>query len=185
VTHLVWEHLCWGADGAGLEHLVVESSRGDGVIVWIDEQGRRYRLEYEVEWDERWVFGRIGIVLTGEAVTTLELARDAGGRWHRDGVAAHDLEGCTEVDLWPTPFTNSLPIGRLQLEPDSAATIAVAHVVAPELTVTRRPQRYSNLGGGVYRFEGLDDGFAADLTVDEAGLVVDYPGLFRRRLSLG
>ena len=36
--HLVWEHLCWGDGGAGLEHVVIESSRADGVIVWIDEQ---------------------------------------------------------------------------------------------------------------------------------------------------
>ena len=45
----------------------------------------------------------------------------------------------------------------------------------------KRQQRYTNLGGGRYRFESLDDDFTADLTVDEAGLVVDYPGLFRRR----
>lgn len=32
-------------------------------------------------------------------------------------------------------------------------------MIAPELTVTPRPQRYSNLGDGIYRFESLDDGF--------------------------
>jgi hypothetical protein len=35
-------------------------------------------------------------------------------------------------------------------------------------------------GGGTYRFVSLDGGFTADLPVDLDGLVVDYPGLFRR-----
>jgi uncharacterized protein len=35
-------------------------------------------------------------------------------------------------------------------------------------------------GGGSYRFVSLDGGFSADLPVDLDGLVMDYPGLFRR-----
>ena len=37
-------------------------------------------------------------------------------------------------------------------------------------------------GGGLYRFLSLDGGFTADLLVDADGLVLDYPGLFRRVL---
>lgn len=32
----------------------------------------------------------------------------------------------------------------------------------------------------IYRYEATDRSFAADLVVDEDGLVVDYPGLFGR-----
>jgi hypothetical protein len=37
-------------------------------------------------------------------------------------------------------------------------------------------------GGGLYRYEvrGIFQGFTADLPVDENGLVLDYPGIFRR-----
>lgn len=185
MTHLVWEHLCWGASGIGLEHLSVRSGDADGMIAWVDEDDRPYRLTYEVDWEPNWTFRRIRIELTGEAASTLELSRAPGGQWKRNGVASPGLNGCHEVDLWPTPFTNSLPIRRLLLEPGSTATITVAHVIAPELTVTPRPQRYSKLGDGIYRFENLDDGFTADLTVDESGFVVDYPGLFRRRAKVG
>ncbi len=32
----------------------------------------------------------------------------------------------------------------------------------------------------LYRYEAVDRSFTADLTVDEDGLVTDYPGLFTR-----
>lgn len=185
MTHLVWEHLCWGADGIGLEHLRLRAGDGDGVIAWVDEEGRPFRLAYSIEWSATWTFDRIRIDLAAEAPGTLELTRSADGRWQRNGRAAPELDGCDEVDLWPTPFTNSLPIRRLRLPPGAGAAITVAHVIAPELTVTRRPQRYRNLGNGLYRFESLDDGFTADLVTDASGLVVDYPGLFRLRAGVG
>jgi hypothetical protein len=32
----------------------------------------------------------------------------------------------------------------------------------------------------LWRFDGLDIDFTADITVDNEGFVVDYPGLFQR-----
>jgi hypothetical protein len=185
MTRLVWEHLCWGATGVGLEHLSLRSRDGDGMIAWADEGGAPYRLTYQVDWDPGWIFRRIRIDLIGEAHAAVELTRGPRGAWMRDRAAAPELDRCDEVDLWPTPFTNSLPIRRLLLDPGATAIITVAHVIAPQLTVTPRDQRYSNLGNGVYRFESLDDGFSADLAVDESGFVVHYPGLFRRRARVG
>ena len=163
-----------------MEHLVIRPGAADGVITWVDE-ARPYRLRYRVEWDSGWRFRGIAIDVTGATSGTLELIRAPTGEWTRNGDAVPELDGCGEVDLWPTPFTNSLPIRRLMLDPGADATITVAHVIAPELSVTSRPQRYRNLGSGVYRFESLDDGFTADITVDDSGFVLDYPGLFRRR----
>ena len=49
----------------------------------------------------------------------------------------------------------------------------------PSLSTTR--QRYTRLHHpGAYRFESIASGFEAELAVDAQGLVVDYPGLFRR-----
>jgi hypothetical protein len=181
VTQVAWEHVGWGPRGFGGELLDLGATRARGVILWMDERSGSYRLEYAIDWEPGWVFRRITIDLTGRSAAGLELTRAADGRWAKNGIDAPELRACTEVDLWPTPFTNSLPIHRLRLEPGAAMRITVAHVVAPELTVTPRPQRYTNLGDGVYRFESLDDGFTADLTLDRSGLVVDYPGLFRRQ----
>jgi hypothetical protein len=54
-------------------------------------------------------------------------------------------------------------------------------VSAPDLTVYPRPQAYTRLAERLYLFENLDgSGFRAELRVDEDGVVLDYPDLFRR-----
>jgi len=54
-------------------------------------------------------------------------------------------------------------------------------VFAPDLTVYPQPQAYTRLAERLYLFENLDgSGFRAELRVDEDGVVLDYPGLFRR-----
>jgi hypothetical protein len=41
-------------------------------------------------------------------------------------------------------------------------------------------QRYTRTGERHYLFEEVSSGFAAELAIDEDGLVLDYPGLCRR-----
>jgi hypothetical protein len=48
----------------------------------------------------------------------------------------------------------------------------------PSLEVHRSEQRYEPLGGGVVRFTAGD--FTADIAFDDAGFVLDYPGIGRR-----
>jgi hypothetical protein len=87
-----------------------------------------------------------------------------------------------DVDLWPTPFTNTLPVRRLRLAEGVAAEIRVLYVNAPDLSVSAQVQRYTRQGGGLYRFESLEDGFTSEIELDEQGLVRVYPGLFERVL---
>lgn len=98
------------------------------------------------------------------------------------GAEMPELSGCIDVDISATPFTNSLPIHRLGLAESESAEILVAHLAAPDFVPKPVRQRYTCLlQSRHYRFESLDgSGFTADLEVDDAGLVVDYPGLFRR-----
>jgi hypothetical protein len=63
----------------------------------------------------------------------------------------------------------------------------MVYITVPELQVEVTEQRYTCLettsSGGLYRFESLEHGeaiFTAELLVDQDGLVVDYPQLFRR-----
>jgi hypothetical protein len=56
-----------------------------------------------------------------------------------------------------------------------------AWIFAPGLTVQPQPQAYARLSERLYLFENLDgSGFRAELPVDEDGIVLDYPDLFRR-----
>ena len=58
-----------------------------------------------------------------------------------------------------------------------------SYIQLPELTVTTDRQRYTCLDPNRrYRYESLDSDFTREIEVDGDGLVVTYPGLFRRVL---
>jgi hypothetical protein len=57
----------------------------------------------------------------------------------------------------------------------------MAGIFGPDLRVQPQPQAYTRLGERLYLFQNLDgSGFSAELPVDEDGIVLDYPALFRR-----
>jgi hypothetical protein len=91
------------------------------------------------------------------------------------------LYGAFDVDLGGSPLTNTLPIRRLDL---ANAGIGVAHrlnvawVLLPSLEVVQADQIYTPLGNGQVRYSS--ETFSADLTVDDDGFVIDYPGLADR-----
>ena len=64
--------------------------------------------------------------------------------------------------------------------------IVVVYVDVPDMGLDTLRQRYTclerNADGGLYRYadRGSFRGFTADLPVDGDGLVLDYPGTFRR-----
>ncbi len=176
----------------GAEHLLLSMNgaiHADGMAVGeIDSSA--YRIHYQIDCDEGWnVLGLKVEDLLSDSV--LALARTAENRWNdADGTMLDALEGCIDVDLMFTPFTNTLPIRRLKLEPGEARDIAVVYVGLPGLQVSRFRQRYTCLssgnGGATYRYESVESGFTAELKVDADGLVLDYPNIFmmhaKRRL---
>jgi hypothetical protein len=87
--------------------------------------------------------------------------------------------GAVDIDLAFSPFTNTLPIRRLNLPVGSSAEIVTAYVEALSLRVTPDPQRYTRLATDEYLYESLDTDFSRRITVDADGFVLDYPGLFR------
>ncbi len=174
----------WDADhrGVGLEHLLLHDGLADGLVLAFDDEGTPYRLCYRVEWDDRWRTRALAArVSRAEAEHALSLVADGEGHWRRNGQPARDLDGCLDVDIWPTPFTNTLPIRRLGLAPGERREISAAWVNAPALTVEPRAQAYTRLADHRVLFESLESGFRAELELDDDGLVLDYPGVFERR----
>jgi hypothetical protein len=170
--------------GSGLEHLALREGP-DGVsaeLVIVGPAGAdAFAARYRILCDGGWRVRRLEVSLVG-ADRGLELSSDGVGHWvDRAGTARPDLAGAIDVDLSATPFTNTLPIRRLGLQDGQSATIRVVYVLVPDLTVTIARQRYTCLEPGRrYRYESLGSDFTRDLEVDTAGLVVTYPGLFRR-----
>jgi len=111
----------------------------------------------------------------------LWLVSDGNGRWSEiNGASRPDLDGCLDIDLACTPFTNTLPIRRLSLDVGHTADITVAYIDVETLDVQPDRQRYTRLDTHRWRFEQVSGGFSKDFDVDEFGLLRDYPTLFRR-----
>ena len=180
--------ICWvptwneQQSGLGLEHLLLAERDADALILAFDEDQGAFRLSYRLTWDESWQLRDAELVLAMEAQTrSLRLQTDGQGHWRRDGAAIAELDGCMDIDIWPTPFTNSFPIRRCPLAVGERREFRMAWVFAPDLTVHAQPQAYTRLADRLYLFENLDgSGFKAELPVDEHGIVEDYPALFRR-----
>jgi hypothetical protein len=148
----------------------------DGVISGLN-------IHYAIRVDDSWTVRHFMLFRDAEE-PDLWLAHDGAGRWGEvNGAKRFDLEGCTDIDLGCTPFTNTLPMRRLGLAVGESAEIMAAWVDVETLLVVASPQRYTRLDERRWRFEALSSGFVADLEVDEDGLVLDYPNLFRRVLA--
>lgn len=165
-----------GWDGSGHEVLTLGWETGgwtaDGVIRGVD-------VHYVVRVDERWRLRQF-LLFRDLPDPDLWLGVDPAGRWGElNGARRPELDGCTEVDLACTPFTNTLPIRRLRIEVGDTADLLVARVDHETLEVRPERQRYTKLAVQRWRYED-ESGFSAELEVDEHGLVLDYPGLFRR-----
>ena len=172
-------------DGAGIEHLVLRESRSEIVaesVVVASVGSKKFAIQYRVRCDRSWCVRSAEIGLIGDG-RKIEISGDGKGNWSdASGKPLPKLTGAIDIDLSVTPFTNTLPIRRLKLKVGQAAEIATVYIVAPALTLTTDPQRYTRLGERRYRYESLDSDFTRNIEVDRRGLVVKYPGLFRRSL---
>jgi uncharacterized protein len=146
------------------------------------EDGDTWSIRYAITLDPSWTTRRAHIIgESGQGAAEVRLERDATGGWLIDGSSAPQLDGCEDVDLEASAFTNAFPVHRLALGVGERADAAAAWVRAPGLDVERLEQSYTRLDGdrGQSRYDyaapSLD--FRAELVFDEFGLVLEYPGL--------
>jgi hypothetical protein len=171
-------------EGEGLEHLAL-AERPDG---WTAESvlsstggGSPFTARYRILLDRGWNTRRVEAARAGEG-RGLVVESDGAGNWSGPSLGPIPaLRGARDVDIAATPFTNSLPVRRLSLAAGASKDLLVATVRLPGLSLGAARQRYTCIEPGRrYRFEDLDGGFSAEFSVDAHGLVIDYPGLFRR-----
>lgn len=175
-------------DGTGLEHLVLDT-RAEGIVIESavvgENDGEAFGLMYRIECNMQWQVTRLAVRLAGGAALDLRRSDDnegAPGTWtDAEGTHQEILDGCIDVDIMATPFTNTLPIRRLQLAEGERRPIEVVYISTPDLQVTRVEQAYTCIElNREYRYEGIFRDFTADMRVDSDGLVIDYPTLFTR-----
>jgi uncharacterized protein len=169
--------------GGAIEHLVL--AFGSDVIVAdsvvISGAPDVFAARYQVVCDLAWRVMRVEVEVLGNP-RRLRLESDGQGHWvDGDRAPLPDLDGAIDIDLSISPFTNTLPVRRLDLHAGQSADIVTAYIGVPELSVVPDPQRYTCLERGIrYRYESRDSDFTREIETDLDGLVVTYPGLFRR-----
>jgi uncharacterized protein len=133
----------------GFEVLFVSGSRHgvrcEGEVAAV-EDGVAWAVSYALLLDSEWRTRSAHVACltpTGRAAVLLE--GDGHGRWRVDGEPEPGLDGCSDVDLEASVFTNALPIRRLQLAVGENADAPAAYVRVPELRVERLEQRYQRL----------------------------------------
>ncbi|QJU54173.1 putative glycolipid-binding domain-containing protein [Herbiconiux sp. KACC 21604] len=176
----------------GFTWLDASGTGHDDVAVTIDPSGctavghviahdpERFEIFYRVECDAAW---RTRFVSVADTLShrSLDLHVTPDSRWvGDDGEPLPELDGAIDVDISATPFSNTLPVRRLDLEVGESRDIVTAYIDVPSLHVTPDPQRYTRVEPNVYRYESLDSDFVRDVEVDDDGFVLEYPGLFRR-----
>jgi hypothetical protein len=163
-----------------------------------------HTCSYELLVDDGWVSVRLNVTAEGAGwLRSVKLER-AAGRWRVTAGEQGDLDAALvgagrarvglpgieepsqlrealDVDLGACPLTNTPPVRRLGLlraKPGTTSTLTVAWVLVPSLEVVAARQTYTALGEGQVRYES--GSFKADLTLDEQGYVMHYPGLAER-----
>lgn len=146
------------------------------------EEGEAWAIRYVFTLDAGWatrsahILGRSAL---GEHEVLLE--GDGTGGWRIDGAPAAQLDGCVDVDLEASTFTNAFPVHRLGLDVGQRADAPAAYVRALDLRVERLEQSYARLpddgNRSRYDYAGPAFDYRADLVYDEFGLVLDYPGI--------
>lgn len=181
-----WRHV--GEAREGFE-VVFFLARADGLRVEGHttgiEDGEPFEVSYSIELDARWHTRSAHV--SGQSSGgkhELRLEADGRGSWLVDGRAVPQIDGCLDVDLESSAFTNAFPMNRLSLAPGEASDAPAAYVRQLELSVERLEQGYVRVddGSGPRRFDYTSPafGFRCELVYDNSGLVLDYPGIAAR-----
>ncbi|WKA57031.1 putative glycolipid-binding domain-containing protein [Planococcus shenhongbingii] len=179
---MVWEN----KETFGCEYLKLFTKENailaESTVIYLDRNSPM-QIDYHMEFDDLWRTKSVNITdRTGKA---LQITSSGKGEWFdRHGNGLDELTGAIDVDLSATPFTNSLPINRLDWKPNQKREFEMVYVSVPALDVQKTNQSYTfikSIGKNrVFNFQSQD--FESFITFDEKGFVVDYPQLFIRRL---
>ncbi|GAA1359093.1 putative glycolipid-binding domain-containing protein [Streptomyces beijiangensis] len=140
-----------------------------------------YWIAYELETDENWTTRRMTVTSDTETSTHhLDLRRDASTHtWTANGTALPWATEALDCDLGLSPLTNTMPVLRHDLHrAPGTHDFLMAWIRVPDLTVVPSLQTYTHLSSNRVRY--TSNTFRSDLTYDEAGLVVTYPGMAHR-----
>jgi len=179
-TNILWT----GREYHSLENcLIRESISGvdiSSIIIGHYEE-KIYKVAYHIKTNIHWetVFFEI-ISQHSNQTQTISYESDGKGNWTNAGQPLSRFKDCIDIDIRVTPFTNTLPIRRLQLKPRETREIQVLYFDLLDMQIMPVSQKYTCLSATEYHYENIPNDFEANIQVDRSGFVVDYSSLFVR-----
>jgi len=147
--------------------------------------GKIYRVEYQIKVNPNWETVLLDVKTQHSDLRDhLILESDGKGNWILNRKKADQFKDCIDIDIPLTPFTNTLPVNRLNMDTNDLRQIKVIYVDLLERQIKPLHQKYTRLSDTDYLYENVPNDFEAKIEVDELGFVVDYPALFIRTAIL-
>jgi hypothetical protein len=155
-------------------------SRLYGTSIFVHE-GNACCLEYLIECDAQGETVKAEVVgEVGDDIVEIDISVDDGHVWTMNDQIVAGVTSAIDIDLNFSPVTNILPIRRLKLAVGESKPVIAAWLRFPSFHLERFEQTYTRTNKNTYRYSSSDGAFQRDLTVDDEGIVLDYPGIWIR-----
>jgi len=139
------------------------------------------KVSYKILTDTLWATYFVEInVVSGRNEKKILLEKE-GTYWLVNNAIDHRFDGCLDIDISLTPFTNTLPIRRLVFDGQLSNRIEVIYIDIIADVIMPVRQYYTKISDSVYLYENEKSTFKAELKTDPYGLVIEYPKLFREK----
>jgi len=146
--------------------------------------GKPYQVNYRISANTRWEIRSFHIThRSGSKERDLDFFSVTPGIWTANGEPQPLLNGCLDIDISLTPFTNTLPVKRLPWHNGKTQIVDVIYFDLLDFNIKRAQQQYKQMSKNQFHYANLPNDFEALITVDDDGFVADYPQLFERELK--
>ncbi|WP_269849465.1 putative glycolipid-binding domain-containing protein [Methanosarcina horonobensis] len=165
---IVWQALSWPSTVVHI-HKVNAGINGHGLAVGKTDNCIPFAIEYEVALTANWDIKKVSIKsLLDERIIKLV---HKGDQWY-DAMGKHlvEFDGVKMVDISISPFTNTLPIKRLQFESKRPQRVDIIYFDENKFSLRRLQQIYSRVDERTYRYQDVElPDFVSDIVVDDEG----------------
>jgi uncharacterized protein len=173
----LWQRLDTPGHDACVVRRLAHGWRLSGMAVFREDAGP-CQLQYQVDTDAQWRSLSASVVgWLGADRIEVAISKHDDGRWVLNGVEQPQAHGCVDVDLGFTPATNLILVRRLELPLGVTVPAPAAWMEFPQLRLERLEQSYRRIDERRFEYRGA--AYEDVLVVDEAGSIVDYPGLWK------
>lgn len=138
-----------------------------------------YKVDYHITTNEKWETSSVTVQTQFDNSRELITLDKRDRSWWLNGSLKVEFSQINDIDISLTPFTNSLPINRLQWLKKEPQVIDVIYLDIIGRKIEPARQVYRKHSKNRYTYENFDRSFKASVQVDRDGLVKNYQKLFK------